>query len=97
MNRIRSEEDFLNWKMLLIFQHRDVPKAHINEDNYINLFDSDWNELIELIELCKERQVFGSQNLIDSIDNALTCDCKIINVYNAVVKFIKYYNSVERV
>jgi len=50
----------------------------------------DW--IMPVVKLCKERQVFGSNNLINDIDRALLhVDLEQIN--KAVIEFINYYNE----
>lgn len=60
--------------------------------NEFNVFETSWDWLMPVVGLCKERQIFGSQNLIDKIDNVLTCDCEIEHLHDAVIEFIKWYN-----
>jgi hypothetical protein len=57
------------------------------------LYHKSWDWLMPVVQLIKERQLFGSQNLIDDIDNVLTCNCEIEELYEAVVEFIKWYNE----
>ena len=55
-------------------------------------YHSDWNLLMEVVLKCKENQIFGSQHLIDKIDNALVF-VDIEAVYNDCVDFIKWYKE----
>ncbi len=57
MNRIRTKEDFENWKLFLMFRYGDEPKSSIDETNYINLFSEDWNELMEVINKIEELEI----------------------------------------
>ena len=63
------------------------------EDSIELSYNESWDWLMPVVNLCKERQIFGSQNLIDKIDNVLTCNCEIENLYETVVEFIKFYND----
>lgn len=56
-------------------------------------FHESWDWLMPVVQKCKDNQVFGSQYLIDQIDNVLTCDCQIELLYEAVIEFIKWYNE----
>jgi len=59
-------------------------------ENYDFLkYNSNWNWLMRAVVKCKENQIFGSQHLIDEIDNGLI-NVDIDNVYLSVVKFIEY-------
>ena len=49
--------------------------------------------LMPVIELIKERQFFGSQHLINEIDNVLTCDLSVENLLDPLCKFIEAYNE----
>jgi len=70
--------------MGMISNNRSVKDLH---------YDTDWNWLMEVVSLIKERQILGSQNLIDDIDNALTCDGQIGDVYSTVINFIVRFNG----
>jgi len=54
---------------------------------------SNWNWLMPVVHLIKDSQVYGTQHLIDDIDNFLTCDSSIENVYFGVLAFIREFNS----
>jgi len=55
-------------------------------------YDTDWNWLMEAIEKCREMQIFGSQRLIDNIDNRLL-KLDLLATYSNVVDFIKWHNE----
>ena len=55
-------------------------------------YHSDWNWLMEAIEKCREMQIFGSQRLIDNIDNRLL-KLDLLATYKNVVDFISWYNE----
>ena len=56
-----------------------------NELNY----HENWNLLMEVALVCKQRQQFGNNFLIEKLNDALiTCD--ISKVYKACVEFIKW-------
>jgi hypothetical protein len=55
-------------------------------------FHEDWNYLMPIVSLCKEKQIFGSQNLINDIDEGLL-NIDIENTYKSVIKFINFYNQ----
>lgn len=54
-------------------------------------YHSDWNWLIEVIKKCREKQFFGSQQIISTIDNRLL-QLDLLATYSNVVEFIKMYN-----
>jgi len=56
-------------------------------------YHSSWDWLMPVVQVCKDNQLFGSQHLIDKIDDVLTCDCKINNLYMEVVHFIEWFNE----
>lgn len=56
-------------------------------------FSKSWDWLMPVVQTCKERQIFGSQQLIDEIDNILCVDLEINHLFEAVVKFIEWYNQ----
>jgi len=51
-----------------------------------------WDELIPVIEKCRERQFYGSQRLIDNIDKRLL-KLDLLATYGNVVDFITHYNA----
>ena len=51
-----------------------------------------WDWLMPVVSACKDHQIFGTQNIIDDIDNALICGEKE-SVFCKVVTFIKSYNE----
>lgn len=55
-------------------------------------YHTSWDWLMPAVNLCKERQFFGSQNMINNIDDVLTCDCELNNLFEAVVEFVDFYN-----
>jgi len=57
-----------------------------------NQYHENWNELMQVVIKCKENQIFGSNNLISDIYDALH-NTDIQAVYNACVEFIKWYNQ----
>ena len=46
---------------------------------------------MEVISTCKDKQIFGTQHLLDKIDEGLLC-IDIKYTYSKVVEFIKWYN-----
>lgn len=50
-----------------------------------------WDELIPVIEKCRESQIFGSQRLIDNIDKRLL-KLDLIATYRNTIDFINWYN-----
>ena len=54
-------------------------------------FHSSWDWLIPTIEKCRERQFYGSQRLIQNIDNRLL-KLDLLATYGNVVDFITHYN-----
>ena len=69
----------------------DIATEFYSEDEL--KYHLSWDWIIPVMNLCKERQLFGSQHLIDKIDDALTCDCEIEHLHEALVVFIEYYNK----
>ncbi len=54
-------------------------------------FKTDWNCLITMVLKCNEKQIFGSQHLINAINDALlTCDNE--TTFNACMDFIIWFN-----
>lgn len=56
-------------------------------------FNDSWDWLMPVIQAVKERQLFGSQILIEDIDNALIRFGGIEEVYEYVITFINWYNE----
>lgn len=55
-------------------------------------FEADWNWLIKVVRLCKEKQFFDTQHLIDNIDEALMqCDSK--DLAEECLEFITEWNK----
>ena len=49
MKRIRSEKGFADYQIVHAFRYNEPLKAWIDESNYINLFEEDWNELMPVL------------------------------------------------
>jgi hypothetical protein len=60
-------------------------------ETHHNQYHENWNELIPVIEKCRERQIFGSQGLINNIDNRLI-QLDLLATHGNVVSFIEFYN-----
>jgi predicted NUDIX family phosphoesterase len=80
-----SEQDFLDYN----YDTNEISSMHILESKK---YDTDWNQLIEVIVICREKQVFGSQRLIDNIDKRLL-KLDLIATYRNVVDFIQFHNE----
>lgn len=61
-------------------------------ESHHNSYHRSWNELMPVIQKCYESEFFGTNNLIGDITHALI-DIDIEETFEAVVKFIEYYNS----
>ena len=59
-------------------------------------FNTSWDWLMPVVQIVKERQMFGSQHLIDKIDNVMAVDLEIDSLYDAVVQFIQWYNQNQK-
>lgn len=77
------------------YDYEELLNLPYTQDNTFDvlLFDKSWDWLIPVIQLCKERQVFGTQNLINNMDDVFACDLEIEHMYGVVVTFIKFYNK----
>lgn len=75
------------------FVHPETNYDHSIYSSEWFLYNKSWDWLMPVVQKIKDNQIFGSQKLIDNIDNALTVDCEIENVYAEVVKFIDWYNN----
>jgi len=71
-----------------------ITVVSVIKNNQLMVFNpnSDWNWLMESVTKCKENQAFGSQNLIDNIDDSLI-STEMDLVYFSVVEFIKWHNE----
>lgn len=54
-------------------------------------FNTSWNWLMPVILKCKERQIFGSQGLINNIEKRLL-EIDLLATYGNVISFIEFYN-----
>lgn len=69
------------------------PMYKLSNGTIANLqYHFSWDWLIPVIELCRERQYFGSQRLISNIDKSLL-KLDLIATYRNTVDFIKEYNE----
>lgn len=59
-------------------------------------FHTSWDWLMPLVLTCKERQIFGSQRLIDNIDKRLL-KVDLLATYRNVVDFIEFFYNQEPV
>jgi len=55
------------------------------------LYNLSWDWIMPVVEKCKERQIFGSQGLINNIDNRLL-QIDLLAVHSNVISFIEFYN-----
>ena len=57
-------------------------------------YHTSWDWLMPVVEKIKDMQYTKEyEHRIDEIDNVLTCDLRIENLYAAVVEFIKKYKD----
>ena len=82
----RLEENKYVWGQTYYYINGDY-----HREDYL-LFHLDWNWIIPAVIKCKERQFFGSNNLITRLNNALV-QADLDLVYEQVIEFIKYYNN----
>ena len=60
----------------------------------LNRFEKSWDYLIPVVEKIKDMQyTIECQERVDKIDNVLTCELRIQNLYDTVVEFIKQYKD----
>ncbi len=92
-----TDEKNLGW-----YDNDNILPEFTYHDEDGNMYDTEnlnfhlsWDWLIPVIELCKERQLFGSQHLIDNIDNALL-SLEINHLYDEAIVFIKWYNEYNK-
>lgn len=64
-------------------------KFHANEDLR---YHSCWNWIMPVIEKCREKQIFGSQRLLNNIDNRLL-KLDLIGTHRNILDFIQFYNQ----
>lgn len=75
-----------NNKMIAEFMADKKVTAHHN------MYHESWNELMPVIEKCRESQIFGRHRLIRNIDKGLM-ELDIIRTYRNVVDYITWYNN----
>ncbi len=63
---------------------------HIKPEDF--QYNKSWDALIPVIELCRERQIFGSQRLISNIDERLL-KLDLIATYRNTLDCITWYNA----
>lgn len=56
-------------------------------------YHKEWNSLIPVVQKIKEVQFFGTQNLINRIDNVLTKELDKVKLREMCLDFIDYYNK----
>lgn len=61
-------------------------------DTHHDQYHISWNELIPVIEKCRESQIFGSQRLISNIDKSLIL-LDLIATHRNTIDFITWYNQ----
>lgn len=95
--------EFMGWEPSVIEGEGGINLMYLPDDSKQHVFQceqqdiagmkyqSDWNLLIEVIEKCREKQIFGSQRLINNIDKRLL-KLDLIATYRNVVDFIEWYN-----
>lgn len=102
--------EFEEYKLLMLFHYNDKPlKSWLNESNYFNQFNKEWDHImpvVEQIENIRDEDSFYIYNVhieqyfVEILDNKTSdiivkcgANTKLQSVYKACVKFIKYYNS----
>ena len=98
-------DSFEKYKMVHHFMYPNDPlKKWINETNFINTYENDWNVLMPVVEKIENLDFFCMINKWTSIykgslgsnRTAIATtegNSKIMNTYIAVTKFIKWYNE----
>ena len=73
--------------------HNGAEVLKLKEDDFE--YDFSWDWLMPVVERIKDIEYTrrGYDDEMDKINNVLTCDLRIENLYNAVVEFIKEYNK----
>ena len=91
MNDNKLIAEFMGYES---YQFREYTMYVYEENNHrtdIDLhYHTSWGWLMPVVEKIKD---MGYDQELDNIDNVLTCDLRIENLYNRVVEFIKFYND----
>ena len=88
MERIRTKEDFENWKIVLMFLYGDKPKRGIDETNYINLFTDDYKELMLVVEEIEGVDVFPETENAINVTIGPTMYCVIQDSFGEKLEII---------
>lgn len=96
MNKI---EDFEYWKLIRSYVAPNEPlKNWVNEDNYVNVYISDWNAIREVVDKLNEEDSYiydGFDYHIDQLKDNLFYANKLI-VFKNLVFIIKKINEQEQ-
>ena len=93
-NKLIAEFD--GWKLssdgITYMNPQDKDDCWITEEMK---YHTSWDWLMPVVERIKDIEYTrrGYDDEMDKIDNVLTCDLRIENLYKAVVEFIKEYNK----
>tara|TARA_R110000772_G_C13062544_1_gene415434 strand:- start:51 stop:569 length:519 start_codon:yes stop_codon:yes gene_type:complete len=106
MNQEEITQAFNNWKTVHFFLYGETFKSWINETNYTNLFISDWNELMSVIDKVEGKGVkviigrmFCEISYTNPLEQSETFEIRIVSgikknaIYGALVRYIKWYNE----
>lgn len=74
------------------YRHEDYRTDFVFDKSELHFHES-WDWLMPVVQRCKDSQIFGSQKLIDDMDDALTIGFEIHHVYNEVIRFIEFHNE----
>ena len=80
-----------NNKLIADFMEHSIKDSNgIHKEVDYN-YNTSWDWLMPVVEKCKERQIFGSQGLINNIDKRLL-QVDLLATYGNVISFIEFYN-----
>lgn len=103
MRTPRTKQGFENYKLVLMFFYGDKPRHWINETNYANLFDEDWNEIMPFYAKLAEKTTELAEKLgidafnkfeseVEKIHTAFAMN-NIKEVYANSLIILKWYNE----
>jgi len=95
--------EFEQYKLIHDFYYDDPLKDWINEDNFTDMFKEDWNALMQVVGKIEDLGYFCMINRWTSVYTGSKIErisvttvegnSKLINTYQAVVEFVKWYNK----
>jgi len=93
----KEEQAFEDYKLVHYFIYPNEPlKQWINEKTYINLYETDWNEIIKIANkiIWELGEKYELSDEVEDIATSLSLCNKYI-MYEKFIKFIKFYNEKE--